>query len=142
MERKRITEATKGVGKPQVGGPFNLLDQDGKPFSGEDLKGKYALVSLTVSLLEIREEELHGSKDSVSISVDLEESVDSHLHPLSFDDNSRLIAKWNCDSNLTFCRSTSDSHTVQIYARKNWTRCPLPLTWLTPNPPQPSGPCS
>lgn len=44
MERKRIAEATKGVGKPKVGGPFKLVDQDGKEFSSEDLKGKYSLV--------------------------------------------------------------------------------------------------
>ncbi|KAF1992318.1 mitochondrial metallochaperone Sco1 [Aulographum hederae CBS 113979] len=44
LERKRIADETKGVGKPKVGGPFNLIDQDGKPFSSEDMKGKYALV--------------------------------------------------------------------------------------------------
>jgi len=45
MERKRIAEAAKGVGKPKVGGPFTLTDQYGKPFSSEkDMKGKYALV--------------------------------------------------------------------------------------------------
>ena len=46
MERKRIAEATKGVGKPKVGGPFELVDQNRKPFSAEDMKGKFALVSL------------------------------------------------------------------------------------------------
>jgi hypothetical protein len=46
MERKRIAEATKGVGKPKVGGPFELIDQNRKPFSSEDLKGKYSLVSV------------------------------------------------------------------------------------------------
>jgi len=44
MERKRVAEAAKGVGRPKVGGPFNLVDQNGKPFTAEDLKGKYALV--------------------------------------------------------------------------------------------------
>ena len=46
MERKRIAEAAKGVGKPKVGGKFELLDQDGKPFSSEDMKGKFTLVGL------------------------------------------------------------------------------------------------
>jgi len=46
MERKRVAEAAKGVGRPKVGGPFQLVDQDGKPFTDADLKGKYALVSL------------------------------------------------------------------------------------------------
>lgn len=44
MERKRIAEATKGIGKPKVGGPFQLLDHHGQPFSSEDLKGRYSLV--------------------------------------------------------------------------------------------------
>lgn len=44
MERKRITEATKGVGRPKIGGHFTLLDQDGKVFGDGDMKGRYALV--------------------------------------------------------------------------------------------------
>jgi protein SCO1/2 len=46
MQRKRITEASKGIGKPKVGGEFTLTDHDGKPFTSEMMKGKYALVSL------------------------------------------------------------------------------------------------
>ena len=44
MERKRITEATKGIGKPKVGGPFQLIDHHGRPFTDQDLRGKYSLV--------------------------------------------------------------------------------------------------
>lgn len=44
MQRKRIAEAAKGVGRPKVGGSFELIDQDGKPFSSERMKGKYSLV--------------------------------------------------------------------------------------------------
>ncbi|KAI8961825.1 SCO1 protein [Daldinia sp. FL1419] len=44
MQRKRVAEATKGVGKPKVGGDFELIDQDGRPFSSKDLKGRYSLV--------------------------------------------------------------------------------------------------
>ncbi|KAK8155167.1 SCO1/SenC-domain-containing protein [Phyllosticta citrichinensis] len=44
MERLRIAEQTKGVGRPKVGGPFELVDQNGKKFTSEDMKGKYALV--------------------------------------------------------------------------------------------------
>jgi protein SCO1 len=47
VERKKIANATKGIGKPKVGGPFNLIDQDGKEFSDVDLKDKYALVGLS-----------------------------------------------------------------------------------------------
>lgn len=44
MARKRIAEQTKGIGKPKVGGPFQLMDQHGVPFSNEDMLGKYSLV--------------------------------------------------------------------------------------------------
>jgi protein SCO1/2 len=55
MQRKRNAEATKGVGKPKVGGPFQLVDTEGKTWTKEDLKGKYTLVSLflLVSLVSI-----------------------------------------------------------------------------------------
>ncbi|KAI9808605.1 MAG: hypothetical protein M1825_003755 [Sarcosagium campestre] len=44
LERQRIANAAKGVGKPKVGGDFDLRDHHGRPFSHEDMKGKYALV--------------------------------------------------------------------------------------------------
>jgi len=44
MARKRIAEHSKGVGRPLVGGPFQLIDQDRKPFTEQSLKGKYSLV--------------------------------------------------------------------------------------------------
>lgn len=47
LERKRIAEMSKGVGRPKVGGPFVLTDLDGKEFTAEDLKGKYSFVSWT-----------------------------------------------------------------------------------------------
>ena len=45
MQRKRTREASKGYGKPRIGGDFELVDQNGKTFSSEDMKGKFALVS-------------------------------------------------------------------------------------------------
>lgn len=44
LERKRIAEMSKGVGRPKVGGPFTLTDLVGKEFTAEDLKGKYSFV--------------------------------------------------------------------------------------------------
>ncbi|KIH87687.1 protein sco1 [Sporothrix brasiliensis 5110] len=44
MKRKRIADANKGVGRPKVGGPFNLIDQNGKAFTEADLKGRFSLV--------------------------------------------------------------------------------------------------
>lgn len=47
LERQRVVEAAKGVGKPKVGGPFELVDQEGQKFTDEDMKGGYTLVSGT-----------------------------------------------------------------------------------------------
>lgn len=44
VEIERVEEANRGMGKPLVGGPFELTDQDGKPFTDKDLLGKYSLV--------------------------------------------------------------------------------------------------
>lgn len=44
MQRKRIAEAAKGVGRPKVGGTFELVDQDNKPFTDKMMKGKHSLV--------------------------------------------------------------------------------------------------
>lgn len=35
---------TESAGKAAIGGPFDLIDQDGQPFSEKDLLGKFALV--------------------------------------------------------------------------------------------------
>lgn len=45
LERKRITEMSKGYGKPKVGGPFTLTDLDGKEFTEKELQGRYSIVS-------------------------------------------------------------------------------------------------
>ncbi|KAL1856269.1 Cu-binding protein [Diaporthe australafricana] len=44
MQKKRIAEANKTVGRPKVGGSFKLVDQDGKPFTDQNMKGRYSLV--------------------------------------------------------------------------------------------------
>ena len=53
MQRKRVAEASKGVGRPKVEGPFELIDVDGKPFSEQDLKGKYSLVGYIALKMEV-----------------------------------------------------------------------------------------
>ncbi len=45
MHSKRIAEANKGVGRPKVGGAFDLVDQHGNRVTDQDLKGRYSLVS-------------------------------------------------------------------------------------------------
>jgi len=44
MQRKRVAEHSKSVGRPLVGGPFKLIDHDGHEFTEQNLKGKYSLV--------------------------------------------------------------------------------------------------
>ena len=44
MERKKIAEQSKGVGKPKVGGPFELIDQNGEKFGDADMKGGFSIV--------------------------------------------------------------------------------------------------
>ena len=46
MDRKRLSEASKGVGKPSVGGNFTLRDTEGREMTEKDLLGGFSLVSL------------------------------------------------------------------------------------------------
>lgn len=48
LDRQRIAEATKGVGKPKIGGQFALVDQEGNSFTDEDMKGGYTLVRIYI----------------------------------------------------------------------------------------------
>ncbi|GAA5832136.1 hypothetical protein JCM3766R1_003734 [Sporobolomyces carnicolor] len=43
-ERKRQENAAARIGRPKIGGPFTLTDQDGKSFSEQDLLGKWSMV--------------------------------------------------------------------------------------------------
>ena len=45
MERKRVAEAAKGMGRPKVGGKFELVDQEGRVFTEDGMRGKFSLVS-------------------------------------------------------------------------------------------------
>jgi protein SCO1 len=53
LERKRITEMSKGIGRPKVGGPFVLKDLNGRVFTEEDLKGKYNFVGFPFFLVQL-----------------------------------------------------------------------------------------
>lgn len=44
MGRQRVASHSKGMGRPLVGGPFKLVDQNNQPFTENSLKGKYSLV--------------------------------------------------------------------------------------------------
>lgn len=51
VARQRIAEASKGVGKPKVGGKFELADQEGRKWTEEALKGGFTLVGSLFSFL-------------------------------------------------------------------------------------------
>ncbi|KAL8770228.1 MAG: hypothetical protein Q9209_004070 [Squamulea sp. 1 TL-2023] len=44
VERKRIADSSKGVGKPKVGGKFEMVDQEGRPWTEQNIKGGFTLV--------------------------------------------------------------------------------------------------
>lgn len=58
MERKRVAEASKGVGRPKVGGRFELKDHEGRIFTDQDLKGRFTLVCGHSVLLTMARKEL------------------------------------------------------------------------------------
>lgn len=47
VKGKSVAEASvkeETAGKAMIGGPFELVDQDGKPFTDRDLLGEFALI--------------------------------------------------------------------------------------------------
>ncbi len=65
MHTKRIAEANKGVGRPKVGGSFDLIDQNGNKVTDQDLKGRYSLVSVDQVTWKSREAACPCCADSV-----------------------------------------------------------------------------
>lgn len=44
LKLRKEAEANRGIGKPLIGGPFNLITHDGKPFTEKDLIGKFSII--------------------------------------------------------------------------------------------------
>lgn len=44
LQLKREAEANRGVGRPLIGGPFDLVDMNGKKYTDQDLKGHFSLI--------------------------------------------------------------------------------------------------
>lgn len=44
MGREHIREMSKGIGRPKVGGPLNLMDHNGVERKDADFLGKFRLV--------------------------------------------------------------------------------------------------
>lgn len=50
VEVERVEESNRGYGKPLVGGPFTLKDQNGNEFTDKDLLGKFSLIYFGFSM--------------------------------------------------------------------------------------------
>lgn len=48
-ERKRQENAAARIGRPKIGGPFELTDQDGKTFTEKELLGKWSMVYVSLN---------------------------------------------------------------------------------------------
>lgn len=50
IEIRRMEREHQGVGKPKIGGPFELVDQNGNRFTDDNLKGKFSMIYFGFSL--------------------------------------------------------------------------------------------
>ncbi|QPG74760.1 hypothetical protein FOA43_002093 [Brettanomyces nanus] len=44
IELRKEAEMNRGVGKPLIGGPFDLVDMNGNRYTSDNLKGKFSLI--------------------------------------------------------------------------------------------------
>lgn len=44
QEKKKQEYATSSVGRPNIGGPFSLVTHENKPFTQDDILGKFSLI--------------------------------------------------------------------------------------------------
>lgn len=69
-----MADAAKGVGRPKVGGTFELLDHEGRAFTDQDMRGVFSLVSFTCASL-VREERsicmsfFHAAQSFILVAV-------------------------------------------------------------------------
>ncbi|KIW15273.1 hypothetical protein PV08_05318 [Exophiala spinifera] len=80
LERKRLTEMSKGYGKPKVGGPFTLKDLEGNEFTEKDLLGKYSMIYFGFSHCpDICPDELDKLGDAIDI---IQEKAPNCMRPI------------------------------------------------------------
>ncbi|CAG8981681.1 hypothetical protein HYALB_00006553 [Hymenoscyphus albidus] len=83
VERERVANATKGVGRPKVGGEFELVDQKGRKFGSEDMRGRYSLVYFGFSHCpDICPEELDKMSQMIDLVTSSPRSQKNTLPPL------------------------------------------------------------
>lgn len=79
LETEKEAEANRGYGKPLVGGPFSLIDFNGKPFTEKDLLGKFSIIYFGFSHCpDICPDEL----DKLGVWLDNLKKKDIHLQPI------------------------------------------------------------
>jgi len=80
LKQKEKELETKSYGRPQVGGPFNLITQNNKPFTEQELLGKWSLIYFGfTNCPDICPEELDKMSEAVSI---LEKDHGPAIQPL------------------------------------------------------------
>lgn len=68
VEIERLEESNRGYGKPLVGGPFNLIDQHGNPFTEKELEGRYSLIYFGFSMCpDICPDELEKMSEMLNV---------------------------------------------------------------------------
>lgn len=121
LERQRVAEAAKGVGRPKVGGHFELVNHEGKEFSDEDMKGGFTLVSVSKwCLFGVTVENTAVERSGVNGMV-VDGTLGGHLAEKCFD---RLLDYASAKPSVS-SRFTLASHTVPTSAQKNSIRCPV-----------------
>lgn len=122
MERNRVAEASKGMGKPKVGGKFELLDYSGKKFGDEDMKGGFTLVSFffqgLLRLVFLRDRKRNELDISKWFSGKAKSSI------LTIEKKREKCAKSSIAPAKQKPRSTSVSPTAPTSAPKNSTKWP------------------
>lgn len=68
LRMAREAELNRGVGKPKIGGPFTLIDQDGNIFTERDLLGRFAILYFGFSMCpDICPEELEVLSEALEV---------------------------------------------------------------------------
>ncbi|KAH7585768.1 SCO1/SenC [Nakaseomyces glabratus] len=80
LEARKEAEANRGYGKPSLGGPFTLVDTEGKEFSEKNLHGKFSIVYFGFSHCpDICPDELDKLGEWLDV---LDKKHDIHLQPI------------------------------------------------------------
>jgi protein SCO1/2 len=134
-------DVTQG-GKPSIGGPFQLIDQDGRPFSSDQLKGKPTLIYFgftycpdvcptSLLLMETAIEKLGPDAakkvNLVFITVDPERDTPELLKGYVPNFGPTIIGLTGTPQQIA-----DVTRAYRVYAQKVPARTARPTSWITP----------